>query len=125
MHNLYKLICIKIHMKKTSYHNFFTNLANKTKLDILLALQESPLNVTDLTKKINGEQSNISHHLKHLSDCKLISSKQQGKQRIYSLNTKTISPILKLVETHAKKHCSDGCTKNCPGCGNEKNNLLR
>jgi len=106
-------------MKNSSYHNFFTNLANKTKLNIILTLKKTPLNVTDLTKKVNGEQSNISHHLKHLSTCKIISSKKQGKQRIYSLNNKTILPMLKLVEAHAKQNCAQGCSKSCKCCKNE------
>ncbi|MBS3088791.1 winged helix-turn-helix transcriptional regulator [Candidatus Pacearchaeota archaeon] len=106
-------------MKNNSYQNFFANLANKSKLDILLSLKDKPLSVNEIAKKIKEEQSNVSHHLKSLSDCHIVYSKKQGKKRIYSLNNKTISPILKLVQTHAAKNCSDGCSKNCKGCSNE------
>ena len=109
-----------IHMKNNSYQNFFVNLANKTKLDILLSLKNKPLSVNEIAKKINEEQSNVSHHLKDLSDCRIVHLKKQGKKRIYSLNNRTISPILKLVKMHAAENCSEGCNKKCKGCTNEK-----
>ncbi len=107
-------------MKNKSYNNFFINFANKTKLDIILTLQKTSLSVNEISSKIKEEQSNVSHHLKNLAACKIVSSKKQGKQRIYSLNNKTILPMLKLVEAHAKQNCAQGCSKECDGCANEK-----
>lgn len=103
-------------MKNNSYQNFFVNLANKTRLDIMLSLKDKSLSVNEIAKIIKEEQSNVSHHLKSLSDCRIVYSKKQGKKRIYSLNGKTISPIFKLVQTHVAENCSEGCSKNCRGC---------
>jgi DNA-binding transcriptional ArsR family regulator len=104
-------------MKKNSstYHVFFTNLANPLKVDIILSLREKQKNVTDLTKDLGVEQSKLSHALSSLRDCKIVKMKQQGKQRIYSLNQDTVIPMLKLIDKHASKHCD--CTAcNIQGC---------
>ena len=104
-------------MKNKSYHNFFMNLANETKLDIVLALNKKPLSVTEIAQKINGEQSNVSHHLSNLTKCHLLNVKRTGKQKIYSLNKITILPMLKLVEKHASNNCQEcsSCPKNYSG----------
>ena len=104
-------------MNKLSYENFFINLANNTKLSIILALKEKPLNVTQISNKINVEQSAVSHSLKDLTACHVLDVKKIGKERLYSLNKTTIIPMLKLVEKHVSSNCSHGCNKNCGGCG--------
>jgi len=103
-------------MNSKSYHYFFMNFANKTKLDIILALKERDMSVNELVNDSGEEQSNISHHLKDLTLCKIVNVKQKGKQRIYSLNKQTVVPMLKLVEKHSKLNCPEGCNKICPGC---------
>jgi len=107
-------------MKNNSYNNFFVNFANPTKLSIILSLKDTSLSVNEISNKVNEEQSNVSHHLKDLSLCRIVYAKKQGKKRIYSLNKKTILPILELAEQHAKKNCPDGCNKKCRGCSNER-----
>jgi DNA-binding transcriptional ArsR family regulator len=63
------------------------------------------MNVTELTKSTRLEQSQISHSLKRLYECKVVDVQRDGKQRIYSLNKETIVPILKIVDVHAKEMC--------------------
>ena len=103
-------------MKHYSYNNFFMNFANKTKLNIILALENKPLSVNEITKKIKGEQSRISHNLSKLLQCHILDVKQKGKQRIYSLNSETVIPILKIVKRHIKKNCVLG---KCPKTTNK------
>ena len=105
-------------MSNSTYDIFFKNFANKTKLEIILCLREKPLSVGDISEKTKIEQSNISHQLKQLALCKIVEVKQKGKQRIYSLNKKTVVPMLELVEKHAKTNCPNGCFNKCPGCKN-------
>ena len=98
-------------MKPHSYNNFFMNFANKTKLNIILALENRPLSVNEITEKIRAEQSRISHNLSKLLQCHILDVRQKGKQRIYSLNSETVIPILKIVKKHVKKNCLKGCNK--------------
>ena len=96
-------------MKKCTqdtYHRFFSNLANPLKVDIILTLREREMNVTELVKVLNVEQSKVSHALTSLKDCKIVEVKVKGKQRIYSLNRKTILPMLKLIDKHASTQCA-------------------
>jgi len=92
-------------MKYYSYNNFFMNFANKTKLNIILALENGPLSVNEITEKVKGEQSKISHNLSKLLQCHILEVKQKGKQRIYSLNNETVIPMLKIVKKHVKNNC--------------------
>jgi ArsR family transcriptional regulator len=94
-----------------SYEHFFKTLGSKTRLDILKSLRESDKNVSEICTHTNQEQSKVSHELKKLSDCNVVEVKQEGKQRIYSLNKETIVPILKLVDQHVAKNCKHCCTK--------------
>lgn len=95
-------------MKCNAYHVFFKNLANPLKTQIIQVLKEKPMSVNELMEKTKIEQSKLSHALTSLKFCKIVNSKQKGKQRIYSLNKKTIIPILKVIDKHRQTMC--------PGC---------
>jgi len=71
-------------------------------------LQDGATSVNDLSIKTGLEQSKISHALANLRFCNLVDVKQKGKERIYSLNKKTIIPILKIIDKHRTNFCS-GC----------------
>ncbi|MBT96755.1 MAG: ArsR family transcriptional regulator [Candidatus Pacearchaeota archaeon] len=96
-------------MIKNSYYPFFTNLANKLKMDIILSLRKKEKNVTELTKDLVVEQSKISHALSSLKCCNIVKVKQLGKQRTYYLNKDTILKILKLIDNHAHTYCKSEC----------------
>lgn len=100
-------------MKNSTYHIFFTNLANPLRIDIVTLLKEKERSVTEIAKSLNVEQSKVSHALSSLKSCNIVDVNQKGKQRIYSLNKKTILPMLKLIDKHAKTFCSG----NCARCG--------
>ncbi len=100
-------------MKNSTYHIFFTNLANPLRIDIVTLLKNKERNVTEISKYLKVEQSKVSHALSSLKCCNIVDSKQKGKQRIYSLNKKTIVPMLKLIDKHAKTFCQDS---ECGGC---------
>ena len=103
-------------MKGETYHIFFTNLANKLKINIIQSLRVKEKNVSDLSKDLKVEQSKISHALSSLRCCNIVNVKQKGKERIYYLNKKTIVPMLKLIDKHAKTFCKNVC--KCGGnCG--------
>jgi len=97
-------------MSKNTYHIFFSKLSNPLRIDIISSLEKKPKSVMELSKQLSVEQSKLSHALKELKECNIVQVEQKGKQRIYSLS-KTIIPILKLIECH-----SQGC-EGCKGCG--------
>jgi ArsR family transcriptional regulator, zinc-responsive transcriptional repressor len=94
-----------------SYDSFFSNFANKTNLEIVFTLREKPMNVKNIVAEVNMEQSAVSHNLKKLCECNILTVKRQGRERIYSLNKETVVPLLDLVDQHVRKNCK-GCVKN-------------
>jgi DNA-binding transcriptional ArsR family regulator len=89
-------------------YRFFTNLANPTRLDAIEQLMQKPMSVNELAATLGQEQSMISHNLKPLLECNLISVKRQGKKRIYMVNEETLRPIFTAVQNHAQKFCPTG-----------------
>ncbi len=97
----------------STYHIFFRNLANPLKIKIISALKEKESSVSDLTYELKVEQSKISHALALLRKCNIVDVEKKGKERIYSLNKKTIIPLLKMIDEHSKSFCN---CKECKGC---------
>jgi DNA-binding transcriptional ArsR family regulator len=94
-------------LTKTCYR-FFSNLANPTRLAAIEQLMNKPMSVNELALALGQEQSMISHNLKPLLDCNLITIHREGKKHIYTVNAETISPILVAIENHALKFCPTG-----------------
>jgi len=92
-----------------TYHVFFSNLANPLRIQIITSLQEKEKCVMDLSKELGVEQSKLSHALASLRLCNIVEVRQKGKERVYTLNKKTVVPILKLIDQHAKSFCKNGC----------------
>jgi len=86
-------------------HRFFTNLANPTRLATIEQLMKRPMSVNELANALNQEQSMISHNLKPLLECNLVTSEKMGKKHVYTLNQETILPIFSIIKNHAQKYC--------------------
>lgn len=87
---------------------FFGSLANPLRIRIISKLKEKPSSVNELSKKLKTEQSKLSHALASLKKCNIVKDEQKGKFRIYSLNKKTIIPLLNIIDKHKKYYCK-GC----------------
>ncbi len=96
-------------MIDSTYMGFFKTLCNETRLGIVLCLQKKPLSVNQIIDELGMEQSRISHNLQCLTRNGFLTVKQDGKQRIYSLNKDTLEPILKDVKKHMQKHKICSC----------------
>lgn len=92
-----------------TYHVFLNKLANPIRMGIVLCLRYKDRNVSEITEELQLEQSKISHALASLKNCNIVNVKQDGKQRVYSLNKDTILPLLKLIDNHATKYCKNKC----------------
>lgn len=98
-------------MKCSSYNLFFEAFSNKTRWKILEALRFDDLSVNDICEAIKEEQSKVSHNLKKLMECRFVEATKKGKNRIYSINKKTIIPLLELVENHVSEYCGKVCQR--------------
>jgi DNA-binding transcriptional ArsR family regulator len=95
---------MKQNLTQTCYQ-FFSTLANPTRLAILELLRDGPRNVTEISETLNQEQSMISHNLKPLERCKFVFSEKRKKERFYSLNKETMEKLFKIFVYHAEKYC--------------------
>lgn len=98
-------------MKGMSYNLVFKALSNKTRMDILQALREKPMNVGELCARTGYEQSRVSHNLRILLEWDFVGRETEGKQRTYKIKPRHIEPILK----HAEKYLLENQDKlkNC------------
>lgn len=83
---------------------FFRALGDGTRLKILgLLKDQGELSVSELCSEIEKEQGTVSHHLACLRNCGLVTTRRDGKNIIYALNSKEkISKILSLTEDHVR-----------------------
>jgi DNA-binding transcriptional ArsR family regulator len=69
---------------------------------------DKPMSVGELATTLGQEQSMISHNLKPLLECNLITIEKQGKKHIYNVNQHTLKPIFEAIENHAQEFCPTG-----------------
>jgi len=94
-------------MKQSNYdicRLFFKAFSNRTRFEIINLLKKESLTVTEICAKLDFEQSRVSHNLKCLENCGFVNVKSNGKYRKYSLDKKTVSPMLKLLDNHSKNY---------------------
>lgn len=96
-------------MLKKPYELFFGTLANEQRLEIINLLRKGPKNVTQICRELNFNQTTVSHNLKKLKTCSFVFVKRNGKERMYSINKKTIKPLLGLMESHIENYCKKMC----------------
>lgn len=60
-------------------------LADENRLAILLTLAEGARTVVDLTVELGLSQTLVSHHLKALRECHLVSVAAKGRSNVYSM----------------------------------------
>lgn len=93
-----------------SFDDFFTVLGNKQRVKILQYLnQEGSKSVSEISTKLKIEQSAVSHSMRRLLLCHFVEVKQQGKERIYSINEETMRPLFNLITKHVEAYCVKNC----------------
>jgi DNA-binding transcriptional ArsR family regulator len=77
--------------------DFCFALSDPTRILLLYALDEQPLNVTELCNEVNIPQSTASRHLKILRDRGLVEFTRQGSSITYSLSDQRVIQALNLL----------------------------
>jgi ArsR family transcriptional regulator len=93
-------------MYKVDYQSYvllFKVLSNEVRLKLIDALEEGDKSVGELCECIEEDQTRVSHELKCLVVCGLANYRRDGKRIIYSLNRRSVLPILKAAANHAEK----------------------
>ena len=74
-----------------------------SRMKILLALMEGEMCVYHIAHAVDGLQSNVSHQLRLLKDAKIIRSRREGKNILYSIADEHIASIILMSKAHL--HC--------------------
>ncbi|MFQ6124874.1 MAG: ArsR/SmtB family transcription factor [Candidatus Heimdallarchaeota archaeon] len=90
--------------KLNAYLLFFKAIANQSRLAIIDLLRKGPKSVTEISEALGYEQSRVSHNLTCLAFCGFVNGERDGKNKVYSLNTDTIHPLLGLVGSHIETY---------------------
>ncbi|MGC8537799.1 MAG: metalloregulator ArsR/SmtB family transcription factor [Candidatus Micrarchaeia archaeon] len=72
-------------MENQTVRLFFDAFGDINRFNILLLLLKKPLNVSSIAKLTALEQSNVSHHMKCLTNCGFVNVKKVGKEHTYSI----------------------------------------
>lgn len=72
----------------------FKVFGDTTRIKILYVLFQEELCVYDIAEKLSMTQSAISHQLKVLRQAKLVKSRRDGKQILYSLDDEHVAHII-------------------------------
>ena len=79
--------------------DFCFALSDPTRILMLYALDEKPLNVTELTNELNIPQPTTSRHLKVLRERGLVQATRQGTTITYQLSDKRLIQALDLLRS--------------------------
>ncbi len=88
-----------------AYKIFFGTLVSEPRLKIINILRSGKKNVSEIIKKLNLDQTSVSHNLARLKRCGFVETEISGKFRYYKLNKETIRPLIELIEKHMSKYC--------------------
>src|SRR3989338_6963334 len=90
---------------KHPYNIFFGTLANQIRLEIIMLLKSEPKNVTQISKTLGYQQPTVSKNLQRLETCGFVFCEEKGKESFYSLNRKTIQPLIEMMNAHVSQYC--------------------
>lgn len=76
----------------------YRGLADPSRLSILEALRTGPLTVGIIAEQTGLSRTNVSNHLRCLSDCDLVIAEPQGRFTQYQLSHPQIETLLALTE---------------------------
>ncbi len=85
----------------------FKALSNESRIGILNLLRTGPKNVGEISAALRMEQTAVSHNLKCLTFCGLVTNDRLGKTMEYALNPETVEPIFRLADRHISKYAAN------------------
>ena len=71
-------------------------LADPDRLRIIQALAEGPQPVGEISRRLRVPMANFSHHLKHLRNAGLVSTRKKGRFVYYAVSKKVLDRNAKL-----------------------------
>ena len=83
--------------------HFFKILGNPKRLQLLYLLIQHSMSVSEISERLNREQSGVSHQLQLLRKYNLVQQHRQGKVVIYHLDDPQVVVLIADVLNHAEQ----------------------
>jgi DNA-binding transcriptional ArsR family regulator len=78
----------------------FSALSDPSRVKIVAALLNGPMNVQSLAAVVGITESGISHHMRNLRQMRLVRPRKEGRQVFYSLEDQHVADLLCRVLEH-------------------------
>ena len=88
-----------------AYKIFFGTLVSESRLKIINLLRKGEKSVSEIVEILKISQPTVSHDLARLKKCGFVKVKTDKNFRHYSLNEKTIEPLMNLIDAHMAEYC--------------------
>lgn len=98
----------------------FKLIGDPTHFLILHVLENRELNVNAIAEELDLEQSAVSHQLKKLREAKLVKSRRNGKNILYSQEDQHVYAILHMAVEHAEHGREDAKIKTSTTASDKK-----
>lgn len=94
--------------ERAGYDGVFKALGDEHRLQILRLLSRKELSAGEILESMDIVQSTLSHHMKVLTDCGVVTATRSGKWTIYSVNMEVLRDTEKALADFLREASSAG-----------------
>lgn len=87
-------------------------ICDEMRFSILEQLSRGDMTVSQIVQTVGRDQPLVSHHLRILKECGIISSKNRGRNVVYSMSSKRLSALIVQIQEAGDEMnniCDDMC----------------
>ena len=88
-------------------------LSDQNRVEIIKLLSEEELCACHILNQMQIAQSTLSHHMKQLTDSKLVIVTKKGRWSYYRINTQTVNDFKEFLDTYKNTSKINKCNINC------------
>ncbi len=94
-------------MEQSDYREFFSTLANLSRLAIVQLLRRRSATVTQIAESLGFEQSRVSHSLARLQRAGIVACRWEDKRKMFHL-VEDVAPVLHDIEQYLERRPKAG-----------------
>jgi DNA-binding transcriptional ArsR family regulator len=87
-------------------------MSDETRFSILQHIGSGELSVGDIADMMGRDQPLISHHLKILKECGIVSFTARGRRSMYSISSPRLASLIRDI-AEAGEQMDELCTESC------------
>ena len=84
-------------MKLSDKEKIFKALGDRNRLAIMNLISEKELNAGEILQNVKMGQSTLSHHMKILCDCGIVTARKDSRWVYYTINAETAREVSSIV----------------------------